>query len=234
MEWKIKHIFNFESDKLWGNGYNFGFHDTKGNRYLLQWDEHWLGRLTQDDRFTWTAGSVNKGLSENHIDIDVKNPHYISEAPDGSLILSSNGNNRIFSIYPDKKSAEPFINTGELGFVDVGNCIYDCNNTLWVHEIRGYKVWQFDINGKSIRTLGNGTPGFQKEPVSFNEVSFNWIYDLRLGLDGNIYVLDSKNFTVRMIDNVNEAVTTVVGTGKSGYSGDGGDALNATLGSKAQ
>ncbi|UCB42356.1 MAG: hypothetical protein JSV77_07785 [Dehalococcoidales bacterium] len=232
MEWKIKHIFNFEKDRLWGSGYAFfGFHGKKGDQYLLQWDEHWLGRLNQDNQFTWTAGSVNKGLSDNHIDIGVSHPHYISEAPDGSLVLASNGNNKIFKIYPDRKSAKLFMDTGELGFVDVGNCLYDRNNTLWIHEIRGCKVWQFDIYGEPIRTLGDGTPGFQKEPVSFNEVRFNWIYDLRLGPDGNMYVMDSKNFAVRMIDIANKVVTTVVGTGESGYTGDGGDALQATLGS---
>ena len=49
-----------------------------------------------------------------------------------------------------------------------------------------------------------------------------------------MYVLDSKNFAVRMIDVVNEVVTTVVGTGEPGYSGNGGDALEATLGSNPE
>jgi hypothetical protein len=35
MEWRIKHIFNFPKDKLWGNGYaQFGFHDNTGNQYF--------------------------------------------------------------------------------------------------------------------------------------------------------------------------------------------------------
>ena len=69
--------------------------------------------------------------------------------------------------------------------------------------------------------------------MPFDQVKFNWIYDLRLSPDGNIYVLDSKNFAVRRIDKDNKVVTTVAGTGKPGYTGDGGDAVSATLGSKA-
>jgi hypothetical protein len=234
IEWRIKHIFNFEQDRPWRNGYAaFGFHGKHGDQYLLHWYEHWLGHLTRDDRFTWTAGSVNKGLSDNHIDIDVNHPHYITEAPDGTLALSSNRNSKIYKINPEKGSAELFIDALKLGIKesDAGNCVYDLDGNIWVNDIRGCKVWKFNMNGESIRTLGDGTPGFQKEPVSFNEVRFNWIYDLRLGPDGNMYVLDSKNFAVRMIDIANEIVTTVVGTGESGYSGDGGDALEATLGS---
>jgi len=234
MKWKVKHVFNFDNTRPWGDGYAGGFYGKKGDLYMLHWDEHWLGRLTSDDRFTWTAGSVDKGLSDIHISIDVKHPHYICESPDGSLLLSSNGNSKIYKIYPEKGSAELFIDAVEFGIkeYDAGNCVYDLEGNIWINDIRGCKVWKFSQEGKLLLTLGDGTPGFQKEPVSFDEVRFNWIYDLRLGPDGNLYVLDSKNFAVRMIDIENEIVSTIVGTGKPGDSVDGVDALQATFGSR--
>lgn len=79
--------------------------------------------------------------------------------------------------------------------------------------------------------LGQGKPGFQTKTTPFHKVSFDWVYDLRIGPDGNIYVLDGKNFAVRMIDLQDKMVSPVAGTGKPGYSGDGGDALIATFGS---
>jgi hypothetical protein len=233
MEWRIKHIFNFSPDKQWGSGYaGFGFQDSKGNQYMLEWSQHWLGHLTEDDRFTWTAGAVDKGLSKTHIPLDLKHPHYISEAPDGSLTLSSNGNNKIFKIFPERKTAELFIDAGQLGFVDSGNCVWDASGNLWIHDIQGCKIWQFNAGGEVLRILGNGQPSFQKDTVPFEEVGFDWTYDMRLGSDGNMYVLDSKNFAVRMIDIANETVSTLLGNGHPGDSGDGGDAAVATLGSK--
>ena len=59
---------------------------------------------------------------------------------------------------------------------------------------------------------------------------FNWIYDLRRGPEGNIYILDSKNYAVRKIDIDKETVELIAGTGKPGYTGDGGDAKDATFG----
>jgi hypothetical protein len=235
MEWKVKYIFNFDNVKPWKNGrFGFGFYGKKGESYMLQWDENWLGHLTPDDHFTWTAGPVDKGLSDIHIHLDVKHPHYICESPDGSLLLSSNGNSKIFKIYPDRGTAELFIDALEFGIKEynTGNCVYDLEGNIWINDIRGCKVWKFSQDGKLLRTLGDGIPGFQAGLVSFDEVRFNWIYDLRLGPDGNIYVLDSKNFAVRMIDLENKLVSTVVGTGRSGDSIDGVDASQATFGSK--
>ncbi len=60
---------------------------------------------------------------------------------------------------------------------------------------------------------------------------FNWVYDLRRGPDGSIFVLDSKNYALRVIDVESRSVRTLAGDGTPGYSGDGGDARNATFGS---
>lgn len=230
-EWKIKHIFNFTAPKLWGQGYcAFGFHGKNGAQYLLQYDEHWLGRLTPDDKFLWTAGAVDKGLSPNHIPFNLKHPHYVAELPDGSLLVSSNGTNEIYKLWPERKSAEFFIDTGRTGLKDIGNCVYDEQGGIWVHEIQGCRVWKFNLAGQPVLTLGNGQPGFQAETAPFESVQFNWIYDLRLGPDGNLYVLDSRNYSVRRINVQEGTVSVIVGTGQPGYSGDGGPALAATLG----
>lgn len=232
MEWSIRHIFNFAARQPWGQGFcAFGFHGSKGTQYLLQYDEHWLGCLAADDAFLWTAGAVDKGLSPTHIPFNVRHPHYITELPDGSLLVSSNGTNEIFKIRPDRETAELFINTARAGLQDVGNCVYDEQGSIWVHEIVGCRVWRFNLAGEPILTLGNGQPGFQAGTVPFESVLFNWIYDLRLGPDGNLYVLDSKNFCVRRINVHESTVSLIVGTGRPGYSGDGGHALAATLGS---
>ena len=235
MQWKIKRIFNFTDERAWGNGYcNGGFHDKlpSGRVYFQEYFKHWIGLFDPSDKFLWTAGLINPGVSDTHIAVDLKNPHYITTSPDdGATLVSSGGTNKIYKIYPEKKSAKLFIDTEKIGLKDIGNCEYDLDGNIWVNEVKGCRVWQFDSEGNKKQVLGRGTHGFQPKPTSFDKALFNWIYDLRLGPDGNIYVLDSKNFALRMIDLQNEKVTLMVGTGKPGHTGDGGDALNATLGS---
>lgn len=52
---------------------------------------------------------------------------------------------------------------------------------------------------------------------------------LALGPDGSLYVLDADNRVIRRLD-PSGIVTTVAGTGRPGYTGDGGSALAADLG----
>jgi len=235
MQWKIKRVFNYTDERAWGNGYcNGGFHDKlpPGRVYFQEYFKHWIGLFDPSDKFLWTAGLINPGVSKTHIAVDLKNPHYITTSPDdGATLVSSGGTNKIYKVFPEKKSAKLFINTEKMGLKDIGNCEYDLDGNIWVNEVTGCRVWQFDSKGNKRRVLGRGTPGFQRKPASFDKARFNWVYDLRLGPDGNIYVLDSKNFALRMIGLQDEKVTLVVGTGKPGYTGDGGDALKATLGS---
>jgi hypothetical protein len=46
---------------------------------------------------------------------------------------------------------------------------------------------------------------------------------------GNLFITDYFNYVVRRVD-TSGVVTTVAGNGRSGESGDGGPALNATMG----
>jgi hypothetical protein len=59
---------------------------------------------------------------------------------------------------------------------------------------------------------------------------FGWIYDLRPGPDGCVYLLDSTNYAVRRIGPARRTVSTVVGTGRPGYTRDTGRAEQSALG----
>lgn len=233
MQWRIKHIFNFTDERTWRNGYaQFGFHDYKGIFYIMRNEASWFGELTRDDEFLWTAGSTDPKLSNKHIFFELRNPMYISRHHiDDSLLVSSGGNKRIFKLFPEEENVSTFIDAGKYGLKNIGNCVVDKQGNIWINEITGCRLWQFDSEGQKIVVLGNGKQGFQKESVSFDDVEFNWIYDIRMGLDNNLYVLDSRNFALRKVDLKECTIDLIAGTGKPGYSGDGGLAFEATFGS---
>lgn len=230
--WRINRVINFSDEKAWREGYtHFGFHDLKGNQYVLDYDQGWLG-LLEGDNLVWTIGAKRIGNESKHYYLDMEKTKYLEGEENGSIIFSEE--NRVFRFNPKAEKLDLIIDKNEFGIKDIGNCVYDNEGNIWINEITGCRVWQFDYHGNLIKTLGNGKPGFRKEVTSFEEVQFNWIYDLKRGVDGNIYVLDSKNYSVRMIDISEQVVKLVAGTGKGGYSGDGDSALEATFGSNKE
>ncbi len=225
-------MIHFGPEDLIKNGLShFGFHDRTGKPYAVFHQRHFLGLIGQNDRLEWTVAAHQVFEKTPHIVAELNYPMYIDNLPDQTLIVSNFGDARLHRINVERRRSELFVDGSKIGMKDVGNCVVDDGGLVWVNEVEGCRIWRFDGTGKTVLKLGDGTPGFQTGSVDFGEARFSWIYDMRRGPDGNIYVLDSKNFAVRLIDLRKRVVKTIAGTGKAGYDGDDGDALNATFGS---
>lgn len=75
---------------------------------------------------------------------------------------------------------------------------------------------------------GTGAQGCAGDGGAPTAMTFKSPVRVATASDGSIYVVDQTCNQVRRID-TNGTVVTVAGTGASGYSGDGGYAINATL-----
>jgi hypothetical protein len=229
--WIVDRIVHFGPEDLVKNGLShFGFHDRNGKHYAIFHQKHFLGLIGRKDRLEWTSAAHQILIGTPNIKANLNYPMYIDNFDDNSLVVSNFGDAHVYRIDVEEKEAELFVDGSRIGMRDAGNCVVDNENTVWVNEVEGCRVWRFDNGGKPILTLGDGTPGFQTGTVDFSEARFNWIYDIRRGPDGNIYVLDSRNFAVRMIDLERHMIQTLAGIGKPGYEGDSGEAINATFG----
>ena len=78
-------------------------------------------------------------------------------------------------------------------------------------------------SGATVTTLvGTGVAGFSDTQV-------NNPYGMAIGPDGGLYFCDLGNQRIRRLDLTTKKMTTIAGTGKQGYTGDGGLATEATL-----
>lgn len=230
--WTIERIVHFApGDVLKGGFAHFGFHDRDGRFFAVAHQQHFLGLVGPGGTFEWTVAARPVIDDVPNIAAAIDFPMFVDVLPDRSLVVSNFGNARLYRIDLDRMTSELLVDGWALGLADMGNCVVDREGLVWVNEVTGCRVWRFDQQGRVDRVLGNGQPGFQSDPASFDGVRFNWIYDLRRGPDDRIYVLDSKNFALRVIDLRNQLVATIAGTGSPGYSGDGEDATDSTFGS---
>jgi hypothetical protein len=230
--WVVERIVHFErGDFLKAGLAHFGFHLRNGQFCAIAHQGHYLGLVDQDGQLLWTAAPRPVFDGVPNIAAGLEFPIYADLLLDRTLVVSNFGNARLFRIDPEAMSVHLLVDGREVGLVDMGNCVVDEEGSIWVNEVRGCRVWRFDQTGRPLETLGNGLAGFQAEAVNFEAARFNWIYDLRLGPDGNLYVLDSKNFALRVIEPKSRSVRLLAGTGTPGHSGDGADARTATFGS---
>jgi len=83
-------------------------------------------------------------------------------------------------------------------------------------------------DGRLSRFAGNGTAGSSGDGGPATQAQLYGPSGLTISPDGSIYIADSSNHRVRMVDR-DGVITTVVGTGERGFSGDGGLATEAQL-----
>jgi len=76
---------------------------------------------------------------------------------------------------------------------------------------------------------GTGTAGFSGDGGPGTAGQINNPYGLTIGPDGALYFCEVDNHRVRRLDLKTHTLSTVAGSGKQGYAGDGGPALAASL-----
>lgn len=94
----------------------------------------------------------------------------------------------------------------------------------------GQLVRKVDTKGVITTIAGTGKVGAGGDGGPATSGEFNFIHDIVIGPDGNLYVADSFNRKVRKIDVKTGILTTFAGTAEGkGSTGDGGPADRASL-----
>ncbi len=83
---------------------------------------------------------------------------------------------------------------------------------------------------EKITTLaGKGEQGYAGDGDAALQSQLNQTFGVVVGPDGDIYFCDTGNHVIRKVSRKSGKITTIAGTGKAGYSGDGGPATEAQL-----
>src|SRR6185436_3315517 len=104
------------------------------------------------------------------------------------------------------------------------------DDTLYVCDFHNHRIRAISPDG-TIRTFaGTGRPAFDGDGGPAAQASFDGPNSLAFDSAGNLYVTDTNNNSIRRISASRpHRITTVVGCGERGFSGDGGSATRARL-----
>jgi sugar lactone lactonase YvrE len=87
------------------------------------------------------------------------------------------------------------------------------------------------VSGAITTAAGHGVAGYNGDGGLASDAGLNQPVDVLLNRAGDLYIVDSGNNVVRKVEAASGIISTVAGSGTSGFSGDGGAATNAELNS---
>lgn len=100
---------------------------------------------------------------------------------------------------------------------------------LYFCDVDNHRVRRVHGDGKIETFAGNGNPGHRGDGEAATDASLNQPYELAWDKAGNLFIVELGNHDVRRVDAKTQVITTIAGTGKAGFSGDGGPAKQAEL-----
>ncbi len=101
---------------------------------------------------------------------------------------------------------------------------------LYVTEVGHHRVRRVDLKTGRVSTVaGCGRKGYAGDGGPATLAELNEPYEVRFDNAGNMYFVEMQNHVIRRVDAKTGVITTIAGTGRSGYGGDGGPATKATF-----
>jgi len=104
----------------------------------------------------------------------------------------------------------------------------DGEGRVFFADSRSNAVLMIDTDGRLHRVAGSGERGYAGDAGPATEARLNRPFDVHLDDRGSLYIADFGNHRVRKVTPEGQ-IDTVAGTGRAGYSGDGGNARAASL-----
>jgi streptogramin lyase len=103
------------------------------------------------------------------------------------------------------------------------------DGALYFCETGNHRIRKIDAKGMISTVAGNGTKGYSGDGGAAMAAQLAEPYEVRFDSWGNLYIVERLNHTVRMVERATQLIRTVAGTGREGFSGDGGPAIAAQM-----
>ncbi|HEY7336922.1 MAG TPA: hypothetical protein VH639_18665 [Bryobacteraceae bacterium] len=215
--------------------------DPNGNLFFIDLRNARVRKITSSGTISTVAGnglvtySGDGGSAQNAL---MSAPAGVAVAPGGVEYISDTNNQRIRAIAPDG-TISTVAGNGTPGFAGDGGAgtssqlafpsglAVDNAGNLYISDTANQRVRK--LAGGSISTVaGNGTAGYGGDNGAATNAQINSPAGLAVDGAGNLYIADFSNNAVRKVTS-GGTITTIVGNGVAGYTGDGGPATQAQL-----
>lgn len=212
--------------------------DKAGDMFFVEMQNHLVRRVDAGTRIISTvAGTGQPGFSGDGGPgnrAQLRQPHSIAFAPDGSLLICDIGNHRIRRLELDGGTISTYAGTGERGPITDGAPLAgtpfngpraittDPQGNLYVALREGNAVYRVDAQSHRVHHIaGTGEQGYSGDGGPARLAKLSGPKGIAYAPDGSLYIADTESHTIRRIDLKSGIIQTVAGTGERGNGADG-------------
>jgi trimeric autotransporter adhesin len=106
----------------------------------------------------------------------------------------------------------------------------DANGNLFVADYFNHRVRRIDAKTQVVTTVaGNGSTQSSGDNGPAIKAGVVYPFGIAVDSEGNLYVIENGAATIRRVESKTGVIHTIAGTGHQGFSGDGGQAINAEI-----
>ncbi len=168
--------------------------------------------------------------------------HHLVYGPGHALLVADTFNHRVRRFDLAAMTIEPFAGGAQKGFAGDGGpaltaqfgdtyclALGPNNNALYIADLDNRRIRRIDMATGVVTTVaGNGEKGVPEDGATAIEAPLVDPRAVAVDSRGKVYILERGGHALRVVG-PGGRIRTVAGTGEKGNSGDGGDALLATM-----
>ena len=216
--------------------------DGAGNLFIADTGNHRIRRVDPTGTITTVTGTGEYGFSGDGGPADQAQldfPSGVAVDGAGNLFIADYGNHRIRRV--DRAGTITTVaGTGRRGFSGDGGpadqawlysphgVAVDGAGNLFIADQYNHRIRRVDPTGTITTVAGTGECCFGGDGGPADQAQLNDPDGVAVDGAGNLFIADTDNHRIRRVDPTG-TITTVAGTGRPGFSGDGGPADQALL-----
>jgi sugar lactone lactonase YvrE len=219
--------------------------DTRGNLYIADTGNHRIRKVDSGTRTIATmAGNGTAGFSGDGGPATRASVHYpdrIAVDAAGNLFLADTGNRRIRRVDAVTGIVTTVAGTGAAEFsgdhgpataagLDPGGVAFDAQGNLFIADRGNERIRRVDVKTQIITTVaGTGQTGSSGDGGPALAATLRFVHGITIDAAGNLYIADSGNQRLRIVDAMTQTIDRLAGGELTGYWGDGGLATDGAL-----
>lgn len=215
--------------------------DSAGNLHLVEMTGHVVRKLDANGMLSVVAGTGEKGFRDGAaLNARFNGIHNLATHGD-EILLADTWNNSVRRFDLKTSQVTRVIGTGEKGFSGDGGsatlarfggiyCVsVGLDQQIYLADLDNSRIRVVNPKTGLVRTVaGNGRKGVPADGSVATNAPLNDPRAVIADALGRVYILERGGHSLRLVD-TNGLLRTLIGTGQKGNSGDGGDALQATM-----